>query len=161
MRRSFTHITVLTFVLSSVSFAATSSTTSQDESAKAARLLNSVAVDANQIHAAASTFEKLTANTSATWTEYDRQWNEIQPLVETMNMKIARLESMESSLSPSEKQALSQAKADLQKISWRTRELGKLVDMVPPDLSNSKFKIDSRDLVKEASDASRVAKSGA
>jgi len=161
--RSFSHITLLTgtmLILSSVSFAAPSPTKSQDEAAKGARLLKSVAADARQIQSAASAFEKITKDSSATWKQYDRQLNEIQPVVETMHRKIARLEAIESSLSPSEKQALDQSKADYQKIAWRSRDLGKLVDMIPPDLSSPKLKIDSRELVKEASNAARVAKTG-
>jgi hypothetical protein len=145
-------------VLSSASFAAPSPAKSTDE---AGRLLRSVAADARQIHSHAVAFDKLTQESGATWKEYDREWNETQPVVEMMQMKIARLEAIESSLSPSEKQALEQAKADFQKISWRTRELGNLVDMVPPDLSSPQFKTASRNLVKEASDAARVAKNGA
>ena len=155
MRCSFTHITLVTLILSSASFASPSPTKAQD---KGARLLKSVAMDARQIQSAASGLERLTKNSDATWKQYDRQWNEIQPVVETMHMKIARLEAIGTSLSPNEKQALEQAKADYQKIAWRSRDLGKLVDMVPPDLSSQKFKIDSRDLAKEASDAAHVAK---
>lgn len=151
MRCSFTHITLVTLIVSSASFASPSPT-------KAARLLKSVAADARQIQSSASGLEKLAANSSATWKQYDRQWNEIQPVVETMHMKIARLEAMESSLTPSEKQALAQAKSDYQKIAWRSRDLGKLVDMVPPDLSSPKFKADGRDLAKEAGDVVRAAK---
>lgn len=119
-----------------------------------------MATDARQIESAASGFEKLTKNSSATWQQYDRQWNEIQPAVEMMNAKIARLEAMESSLSASEKQALEQSKADCQKISWQSSELGKLVDKVPADLSTPKLKIDSRDLVKESSEVAHAAKIG-
>ena len=155
MRCSFTHITLVTLILSSASFAAPSPTKAQDE---AGRLLKSVAIDARQIQSAASGLEKLTANSSATWKQYDREWNEIQPVVEMMHRKIARLEAMGSSLSPSEKQALDQAKADYQKIAWQSRDLGKLVDMVPPDLSSPKFKTDSRNLAKEAGDVVRAAK---
>jgi hypothetical protein len=162
MRCNVTHITVLagTILLVSPALFAASSTKPQDESANGARLLKSVATDARQIESAASGFEKLTKNSSATWQQYDRQWNEIQPAVEMMNAKIARLEAMESSLSASEKQALEQSKADCQKISWQSSELGKLVDKVPADLSTPKLKIDSRDLVKESSEVAHAAKIG-
>lgn len=164
MRCNFAHISLLTgtmLLLSPALFAAPSPTKAQDESARGTRLLQSVAADARQIRLAASEMEKLTNDSSATWQQYDRQWNEIQPAVETMRMKIARLEAMESSLSANEKKALDQSKAEYQKIAWQSRELGKLVDTVPPDLRAPKFKVDSRDLVKEASDAAHVAKSGA
>lgn len=164
MSRLFVHISYLTgatLILSSALFAAPSPTKTQDESAKGAQLLKSVAADANQIQSEAAAFEKLANVSNPTWKDLDRQWNEIQPMVETMHMKIARLDAMQSSLSASEKQALEQSKADYQKIAWRSRDLGKLVDMVPPDLNNPKLKIDSRDLAKEASDASHIAKSGA
>lgn len=160
MRCNFTHITLLTgtmLILSSVSFAAPSSAKSQDESA---RLLKGVAADARQIQMEASDFQKLTKDSGATWKQYDRQWNEMEPVVETMRGKIARLESLESSLPTGEKQAVDQSKAEYQKIAWHSRELGKLVDAVPPDLKTPQFNIASRDLVKEASDLARDAKAG-
>ena len=75
-----------------------------------------------------------------------------------MHRKITRLEAMESSLSRDRKQALDQSKADYEKIAWQSRDLGKLVDMVPPDLNSPKLKIDSRNLAKEACDGVRAAK---
>jgi hypothetical protein len=161
MRCNFTHVALLTgamMILSPILFAAPSN--AKDESAKGARLLKSVAADARQIRMAASEFENLTKDSSATWRQYDRQWNEIQPAVETMRMKIGRLEAMGSSLSAAQKQALERSKADCQKIVWQSRELGKLVDTVPANLSTPKFKIESRDLVKEASDIAHAVKTG-
>ena len=158
------HISVLTgtmLILSSALFAAPSPTKTQDLTVKAARLLKSVAADARQIHASAAAFEKLTSDSSATWKQYDRQWNEIQPAVETMRMKIARLEAIESSLSPSEKKALDQSKADYQKIAWYSRELGNLVDQVPADLKAPTFTTASREMMKDASDAAKAATTGA
>ena len=124
MRCNFTHITLFAgamLILSSVSFAAPSSAKSQDESV---RLLKGVAADAQQIQTAASGLEKLTKDTSATWTEYDRQWNKMEPVVETMQGKIARLEALESSLPAREKQAVDQSKAEVQKIAWNSRATG-------------------------------------
>jgi hypothetical protein len=163
MRCNFAPIHVLTgtlLILSPAMFAAPSPSKTQDESAKGARLLKSVARDARQIQASAAEFEKLTHDSRATWKQYDRQWNEVQPLVEIMHRKIARLEAIESSLSPTEKNALEQSKADYQKIAWYSHELGKLVDKVPAELSNPKFKTASRDLMKEAGDAAKAAKTG-
>ncbi len=161
MRCRFAHIALLTgtmLMVSSTSFAVPSPTKSQDESARGARLLRNVAAEARQIQSAGLEFEKLTNDSGATWEQYDRQWNEIQPVVETMRRNIARLETMEASLSATEKQALEQSKADYQKIAWHSRELGRLVDKVPADLNAPQFKTASRDLVKEARDTAKAAK---
>jgi hypothetical protein len=163
MRCRFTHITLFTgamLTLSPVLFAGPSTAKAQGEAARGARLLKSVAADARQIRTAAVGLEKLTKDSAATWTEYDRQWNEIQPVVEAMRGKIARLEAIEASLPANEKQALDQSKTDFQKLAWHSRELGILVDKVPADLSTPKFKTASRDLVKEAGDMAQVAKNG-
>ncbi len=151
MRCNSAHIAIL--ILSPVLFAGPSPTNDQ-----ATRLLKGVAADARQIQNAATELEKLTKDSNATWQQFDRQWNELQPAVETMHMKIARLEAMESSLSASEKQALNQSKADYQKIAWQSRELGNMVDKVPVDLSTPKLKIESRELVKEAGEVAHTAK---
>lgn len=164
MRGNFIHVALLSgamLILSPVLFAAPSTAKAPDESARSARLLNSVSADAHQIAAKASEWDKLMQDPNTTWRQYDRKWNEIQPIVETMRIKIARLEAMESSLTPAQKQALEQAKADCQKISRRSRELGNLVDQVPANLNNPKFKMGSRDLVKEASEVAKATKAAA
>lgn len=159
MRSKLAPLTLITgtmLILSSTSFAAPSPTKSRDESARATRLLNSVAADARQIETVASELDKLTKDSSATWKQYDRKWNEIQPVVEKMQIKIARLEAMESSLSPAEKQSMDQSKLALQKIAWHSAELGKLVDTVPADLNDPKFRAESWDLLKEAREIAKL-----
>lgn len=161
MPRYFGHISLITgtmLILSMASFAAPSPTKTQADSAQSARLLKSVAADARQIRSAAAKVQQLSTNSSADWQQYDRQWNELQPVVESMRGKIARLEAMSASLSATEKQALEQSKAECQKIAWHSRDLGRLIDQVPPDLTAAGFKIDSRDLVTEAGDVAKVAK---
>ena len=163
MRSRHTHIALFTgamLVLSPALFAAPSTAKTQDETAQGARLMKSVAADAQRIESAATELEKLTKDPAASWQQFDRQWNELQPVVETMRIRIARLESMESSLSAKEKQALDQAKADCRKIAWRSRELGILVDKVPADLTNPKFKIESVNLKKEAGQITKTVKNG-
>jgi hypothetical protein len=73
-----------------------------------------------------------------------------------MRIKIARVEAMESSLSPSEKQALDQSKSALNEIAWRSVELGKQVDTIPPNLNDGRFNIESRNLVKEAREIAKL-----
>lgn len=95
MRCDFAHITFLTgtmLILSSASFAAPSPAKTQDPSVTGARLLKNVAADARQIQSAALELNKMTKDPASTWMQYDRKWNEIQPVVEAMQMKIARLE---------------------------------------------------------------------
>lgn len=137
-------------------FAATSATKPNHHSTEGARLLKSVSSDARQIEASAAAFEKLTSESGATWAQYDRQWNEIQPIVEAMEVKIEQLESMEPSLSAADQQALNQAKTASVKIAWYSRQLGDLVDKVPADLNTPKFKSDSRELVNEAREAAKA-----
>jgi hypothetical protein len=57
---------------------------------------------------------------------------------------------MESSLSATEKEAVEQRKAASRQIDWHSRELGRLVDIVPANVKTPKLPIESRDLVKEA-----------
>lgn len=149
------HISCLSgamLILSTAAFASPSSANSQ--------VLKSIAAEARQIQNHAAQFRKLTAESNATWQQYDREWNEIQPAVETLGMKIARLEQANSSLTSAQKQALEQSKAASQKIAWESRQLGKLVDQVPPDLSSPKLKMESGSLMREAQDVARAAQSG-
>lgn len=158
MRINFTHIALLTATMlgfSSASFAA--SPTAKATEGTAARLLKSVAADAHQIRNAASALEKLTGQSGATWAQYDRQWNEMQPAVESMNRTIAQLESMQASLSAAEKTALEQSKTEAAKIAWHCRELGNLIDKVPANLTAPAYKTASRELVKEAGEVAHSA----
>lgn len=132
-----------------------------NNSTEPVRLLKSVAADARQIRAEATEFHNLTKDSSATWAQYDRQWNELQPRVEMLGRKIASLESMESSLTDAQKQDLNQSKADYQKISWQSRQLGKMVDTVPPNLQSQQFKMETRQVVNESTDMVHASKSGA
>ncbi len=143
-------------ILSPASFGASSPSKPENDGAKATRLMKSVAADARQIELTATGLNKLARDPGATWKQVDQKWNELQPVVETMRMKIARLEAMESSLSPAEKQALDQSKAALKQIAWRSAELGKLVDTVPANLNDPKFKMESRNLVKEAGEIAKL-----
>ncbi len=152
MRAHITFLAGTVLIFSAVSSAAPSPDHSQ--------IMKGIAVEARQIESHAAQLEKLTADSSATWEQYDREWNEIQPAVETLEMKVARLERMDSSLSAAQKQALEKSKAACQKISWDSRQLGKLVDQVPPDLRNPKFKMESRNLRNEARDAAAAVQSG-
>jgi len=120
-----------------------------------------VAADARQIETAASQMERLAKDPNAAWAQYDRQWNEMQPFVERMNINIARLERMESSLTATEKKALEDSKAESQRIAWQSAELGKLVDQVPANLTAPQFKNASRAMVNEASKVADAAKNGA
>ena len=157
----FTHIISVTAAMAVFASLVFAGPSPADKSTENARLLKSVAADAHRIRLAAAEFQNLTKSPTATWQQYDRQWNEIQPAVEMLGRKITRLEAMESSLTAEQKQALTQSKADYQKISWQSRELGKLVDMVPPNLQSHKLKIETRELVNEAGDIAHAVKSGA
>jgi hypothetical protein len=71
-----------------------------DESQKAVRLLQGIRADAIQVRSAALRLDSLTKTTDAKWLDYDRQWNEIKPAVEDMQIKLARLETMQGRFLP-------------------------------------------------------------
>jgi hypothetical protein len=137
--------------------AATPSAKTTDESQKAAQLLRDIKADAMQVQSAASRLDGLTKTSGATWLEYDRQWNEIKPAQEDMEMKMWRLERMQANISPAERQKLDQAKPMIGEIQLRTHELRTLLDQPGVQTSNVKFKTYARGLRNNASKLERSA----
>ena len=126
------------------------STKSADEPRIAARLLRDIKTDAVQVQSAASELEHLTRNSGATWLEYDRQWNEIKPAQEDMDIKLWRLESMQAKLSPAEREELEKTKPMIERIQSRTRELRALLDKPGVSTTDSTFKVDAVGLRNDA-----------
>jgi len=136
--------------LGTVSLAqAAPSATNGNSSQKAARILVGIKVDATQVRSAAARLDDLTKSANAQWLDYDRQWNELQPSVERMQIKLERLEAMQNSLSPSESNELGQYKVLIQEIQGRARELRALLDKPGVQMNDVKFKTYARGLLSE------------
>jgi hypothetical protein len=121
-----------------------------DQSRSAARLLRDIRADSVHIRAAAARLYTLTESSSSKWLDYDRQWNAIKPSVEDMQMKLARLETMQASISPALSKDLDQSKMLIQEIQSRTRQLRALLDTPGVQPNDVKFKVYSRGLRSEA-----------
>ena len=130
------------------------------ESRRAARLLRHIRADAMKVRSAASELELLTKNSSATWLEYDRQWNEIKPAQEDMEVKLWRLESIQAKLSPADAKELEQSKPMIQQIQRRTHELRALLDEPDIQTTNVKFKAYASILRSEAGKLEHTAGNG-
>lgn len=135
--------------------AATSSANGVDESHKAARLLRDIKADATQVRSAAVRLDALTTRAGATWLDYDRQWNEIKPSVEDMQITLARLEAMQAAISPAERKELDQSKMLIEEIQSRTHQLRTLLDQPGVQTNNTDFKVYARSLKTEASKLDR------
>jgi hypothetical protein len=121
-----------------------------DESQKAARLLRDIQADSVQVRAAAARLYHMTASSNAAWIDYDRQWNEIKPFVEDMQIKLDRLENMQATISPAERKAVDQSKLLVQEIRSRTRGLRTLLDKPGVQPTDARFKAYARSLRNEA-----------
>lgn len=74
------------------------------EANDAARLLKAIRADAEQIQSLADNFERLTKIRDTNWQNYDQQWNAIKPAQERIDLAMQRLERMQASLPPAERQ---------------------------------------------------------
>jgi hypothetical protein len=145
----------MTMVLGSVvsiqaASTASSSNTVVDSSKRAARLLRQIKADALAVRSAAAQLDSLTEGSGARWLDYDLQWNEIKPSVEDMQMKLARLETMQSALSPAERTDLNQIKPLIGEVQSRTHQFITLLDAPGVQTSGAKFKTYARSLRGEA-----------
>ncbi len=129
---------------------ASSSNNGADSSKRATRLLRQIKADALAVRSAAAQLDSLTEGSSARWLDYDRQWNEIKPSVEDMQMKLARLETMQSALSPAERTDLNQIKPLIGEIQSRTHQFITLLDIPGVQTGDAKFKTYARSLRSEA-----------
>lgn len=130
--------------------AASSSAKAGDESKKAAQLFRDIRADAVKVRTAAARLDTLSASPASKWLDYDRQWNEIMPSVEDMQMKLARLETLLAAISPAEHAALDQSKSLIVEIQSRTHQLRLLLDRPGVQTSDPRFKTYSRSLRNEA-----------
>jgi hypothetical protein len=142
--------------------AASSSTPSSSvsgvgQSQKAARLVRDIKADAVKARVAAARLDTLAESANAKWLDYDRQWNEIKPLVEDMQMKLARLERMQSTLSPAERTELDQVKPLVGAIQSRTHQFLTLLDTPGVQTNDPKFKAYAKGLRSEADKLEKLA----
>jgi hypothetical protein len=145
-------IGTMTMLLGSLAVvqAASSSAKAGDESKKAAQLFRDIRADAVKVRTAAARLDTLTTNSGSKWLDYDRQWNEIMPSVEDMQLKLARLETMQAAISSAEHAELDQNKRLIADIQSRTQELRTLLDKPGVQTSDPRFKTYSRSLRNEA-----------
>ncbi len=142
--------------------AASSSTTSSsinsvDQSKKAARLLRDIKADGVTARSAAARLDRLAVSSGAKWLDYDRQWNEIMPSVEDMQIKLARLEAMQSALSPAQRAELDRSKPLIEEIQSRTHQSLTLLDAPGAQTSDQKWKACARSLRNEADKLQKLA----
>ena len=129
--------------------AASSSAKAGDESKKAAQLFRDIRTDAVKVRTAAARLDTLSASPASKWLDYDRQWNEIMPSVEDMQMKLDRLETLQAAISPAEHAELDQSKSLIAEIQSRTHQLRVLLDEPGVQTSDPRFKTYSRSLRNE------------
>jgi len=119
--------------------------------------LREIKADAAQVRSAAVRWDNLAESSSAKWIDYDRQWNEIRPSVEDMQMKLARLERIQSALSPAERTELDQTKPLIGEIQSGTHQLLTLLDKPGVQTTDAKFKTYAGSLRGEADKIEKLA----
>jgi 2C-methyl-D-erythritol 2,4-cyclodiphosphate synthase len=117
---------------------------------EAARLLHAVRSDATQVRTAAIQLDKLTETSSATWIQYDQQWNQMKPAVEDMQQKLWRLEKIRASIPAAEQQQVDQSKTAIEAIQSKTHALRVLLDQPGVQMNNAKFPADATSLKTQA-----------
>jgi hypothetical protein len=129
-----------------VAIQAASTSTTQ----KAETLLREINTDSMAVRSVAAGLDRLAENGGAKWIDYDRQWNEIAPSVEDMQMKLARLEAMQSSLTPAERTELDQRRPLIGEIRSMMQQFVTLLNMPGVQTSDARFKTYARSLRNDA-----------
>jgi hypothetical protein len=130
--------------------AASTSTNTVDQSKQASRLLREIRADAIQIKSDAARLNTMAANSNTTWMDYDHQWNVMKPRVEDMQMKVARLERIQSSLSAAGRTDLEQMKPLIGEIQSGTHQFLTLLDKPGVQTTDARFKTYASSLRNEA-----------
>ena len=149
--------TVLLFSAGTVSTQA-ASLKAEDQHRDAAGLLREIKADAAQVRSAAMRLNALTRASNVKWLEYDKQWNEIKPAVEDMDMKLTRLERMQSALAPAERDDMNKCRPLIQEIRSDTHELRTLLDQPGVQLTDKNFHAEARGLLREAVELEQAAR---
>jgi hypothetical protein len=133
----------------------------ESEKFQAETRFQSICKDASNVQTVAARLTKLTRDSSAKWSDYDKKWNEIKPSVEDMNMKLAEIEAMKSSLSPSEIKALNKSVVLIKDIAGNTHEIRMQLDMSPKQLNEPLIRSFSRNMVQKSTTLEKLtAKAG-
>lgn len=122
----------------------------QGEKFQAGTRFQSICKDASNVQTAAASLTKLTRDSSSKWADYDKKWNEIKPSVEDMNMKLAEIEAMKSSLSPSEMKTLNKSMVLIKDLAGNTHEIRMQLDMSPKQLNELLIRSFSRNMVQKS-----------
>ena len=127
------------------------------QTSTADQVLLRIKADAQTIETHAAQLERLAKDPNAQWMQFDRQWNEIKPAQEALQMKIERLERMRSSLTDQQRKALDQSKQAAEVVSARTHELFRQIEQPGNDLTSARFRVDARSLARNADTVARAA----
>jgi septal ring factor EnvC (AmiA/AmiB activator) len=136
---------------------ATPSAVSSRQADSADRLLREVKAEAQTIEMHANQLQQMANDPSTQWAQFDKQWNEIKPAQEALDMHLWRLEAMRSSLSAPQRKELDGSKQAAQQISARTRQFYKMIDQSGANLASSSFRGDAQSLAKDAQSVARSA----
>ncbi len=135
------------------------------EAAQADKLLRDVGREAVAVSAHALRLQALSRESSTTWQDYDRQWNEMMPKVEEMDRQVARLEAIRPSTLPWQQEAIDRGLSLSGKVGADTDQLRSYMNEHPNELSSAPLRQRERDvelaaneLAQAVHDASTAAK---
>ena len=128
-----------------------------DMSTTAARFLRDIRADAANIRSLAANLDRSTTDQNVKWVDYDRQWNEIQPVVEDMHMKLARPENMKGAISAAESKDVEHLVLEIQRT---TDAFLYLLDKPGEMTTDAGFKTCARNLMDESGKLEKVAEIG-
>jgi hypothetical protein len=112
-------------------------------------LFKEVKTDVRQIHASAIQLEKLVSRPDSQWIQYDKQWNEIKPAQEALELHLRALQGQEKSMSPADRKAVEDSKTAVQEIAARTHQVRLFLDQPGVDLRSPELDHYVRDLATE------------
>lgn len=122
----------------------------QGEKFQAQSHFESIRKDASIVQTTAANLEKLTRDATTKWADYDKKWNEIKPSVEDMSMKLAEIEAMRSTLSPSEQKALDKSMVLIKALKTNTSEIRMQLDNSRNNLNQPLIRSFSRNMVQKS-----------
>lgn len=128
------------------------------KSSESSRLLLDIRADAGQVSMHARRIEKLSQG-SPTWMDYDRQWNEVEPLVEKMTEHLYTLDGMQTKLSANDQKAVDSARKLAGEISASASNMRRYLDAHGNSPSNSELATYGKALQKDAMELRRAATS--
>ena len=140
-------------MLTGTAFAASSSYQAfglTPQSREADRLLRDIRSDARQVRTHAWRWDRLSINGTATWQQSDRQWNQIKPAVEDMQIKLGRIEAMLATLPAWERSTIASTRPLVDLIARNTHDLRVMLDKPNVNLTSTRSQRRSGSLAVEA-----------